>query len=80
MRQFLMCHSFMHSYPYWQVRDIANYLEENKVVLPSSGNLTVRRFQQLGIDFGMSGGNSVIAAVLTLLNHPVFRWHRPSAS
>ncbi|KAJ3980788.1 alpha/beta-hydrolase [Lentinula detonsa] len=39
-----------------RVRDIASYLEGNMVVLPSGGHLTVRRFQQLGIDFGMSGG------------------------
>ncbi|KAJ3720130.1 alpha/beta-hydrolase [Lentinula raphanica] len=39
-----------------RVRDIARYLEGNAVVLPNGGNLTVRRFQQLGIDFGMSGG------------------------
>ncbi|KIK61165.1 hypothetical protein GYMLUDRAFT_43246 [Collybiopsis luxurians FD-317 M1] len=39
-----------------RVRDIAAYLEANNVVLPSGGRLSVRRFQQLGIDFGMAGG------------------------
>jgi len=39
-----------------RVRDIAAYLEANTVVLPSGGHLTVRRFQQLGINFGMAGG------------------------
>ncbi|KAF9075613.1 alpha/beta-hydrolase [Rhodocollybia butyracea] len=39
-----------------RVRDIAAYLEANPVVLPSGGNLTPRRFQELGIDFGMAGG------------------------
>ncbi|KAF5384481.1 hypothetical protein D9757_006453 [Collybiopsis confluens] len=38
------------------VRDIAAYLEANSVILPGGGHLTVSRFQQLGIDFGMAGG------------------------
>lgn len=40
---------------YFQVRDIIAYLESNDVVLPNGGHLTPRRFQQLGMDFGMSG-------------------------
>jgi len=39
-----------------RVRNIATYLEANNVVLPNGGHLTVRRFQQLGIDFGMASG------------------------
>ncbi|ESK97293.1 proline iminopeptidase [Moniliophthora roreri MCA 2997] len=39
-----------------RVRDILNYLESNNVQLPNGGRLTVRRWQQLGIDFGMQGG------------------------
>lgn len=31
------------------------YLENNNVVLPNGGRLTPNRWQQLGIDFGMSG-------------------------
>lgn len=39
-----------------RVRDIVAYLEHNQVVLPNGGHLTPSRWQQLGIDFGMSGG------------------------
>lgn len=38
-----------------QVRGIVAYLEHNQVVLPNGGHLTPSRWQQLGIDFGMSG-------------------------
>ncbi|KAJ4471627.1 alpha/beta-hydrolase [Lentinula aciculospora] len=52
-----------------RVRDIADHLEGNTVVLPSGGHLTVRRFQQLGIDFGMSGGiDRVHQTVLRVAN------------
>ncbi|KAK7472372.1 hypothetical protein VKT23_000489 [Stygiomarasmius scandens] len=39
-----------------RVRDICAFLEANKTVLPNGGALSVRRFQQLGLDFGMQGG------------------------
>ncbi|EPQ56337.1 alpha/beta-hydrolase [Gloeophyllum trabeum ATCC 11539] len=39
-----------------RVRDILSYLEQNEVSLPNGGRLTSSRWQQLGIDFGMSGG------------------------
>ncbi|KAF5355197.1 hypothetical protein D9756_005673 [Leucocoprinus leucothites] len=39
-----------------RVRDIVAYLELNNVVLPNGGRLTPSRWQQLGMDFGMSGG------------------------
>ncbi|KAG2015299.1 proline iminopeptidase [Coprinopsis cinerea AmutBmut pab1-1] len=39
-----------------RVRKIMTYLEANQVKLPNGGNLTPRRFQHLGIDFGMQGG------------------------
>ena len=32
------------------------YLAEHEVLLPGGGRLTARRFQQLGIEFGFSGG------------------------
>ncbi|KDQ18571.1 hypothetical protein BOTBODRAFT_28963 [Botryobasidium botryosum FD-172 SS1] len=39
-----------------RVRDIIAYLEENTPILPSGGKLTPRRFQQLGVNFGLHGG------------------------
>ncbi|XP_006461414.1 hypothetical protein AGABI2DRAFT_185664 [Agaricus bisporus var. bisporus H97] len=39
-----------------RVRNIMNYLETNNVVLPNGGKLTPQRWQQLGFDFGMTGG------------------------
>jgi len=39
-----------------RVADICAYLDENKVHLPGSGRLSVKRFQQLGIVFGSSNG------------------------
>ena len=39
-----------------RVRQIHQYLSENKVTLPNGGNLSVRRFLQLGIAFGGAGG------------------------
>ncbi|RAH67180.1 proline iminopeptidase [Aspergillus aculeatinus CBS 121060] len=38
-----------------RVKSIVEYLKENEVALPS-GKLTIHRFQQLGIAFGMHGG------------------------
>jgi hypothetical protein len=38
-----------------KVRDICAFLDENEVILPNGGRLSVRRFQQLGLDFGMQG-------------------------
>ncbi|KZT18642.1 alpha/beta-hydrolase [Neolentinus lepideus HHB14362 ss-1] len=39
-----------------RVRDLLTYLEQNEVLLPNGGRLTPSRWQQLGIDFGTSGG------------------------
>jgi len=39
-----------------RVREILKYLDSNNVTLPNGGQLTVRRWQQLGVDFGMRGG------------------------
>ncbi|KAG1741073.1 alpha/beta-hydrolase, partial [Suillus lakei] len=38
------------------VRRILGFLEGNNVVLPNGGNLTVSRWLQLGIQFGLHGG------------------------
>ncbi|KAJ6589968.1 alpha/beta-hydrolase [Mycena vulgaris] len=39
-----------------RVRNILAYLEENKVILPNGGQLTVSRWLQLGIQLGAAGG------------------------
>ncbi|KAI8357075.1 Alpha/Beta hydrolase protein [Mortierella sp. GBAus27b] len=39
-----------------RVKKIMKYLASNKVQLPSGGLLTPRKFQQLGMRFGLSGG------------------------
>jgi riboflavin synthase alpha subunit len=38
-----------------QVREIMEYLDNNSVILPNGGCLTVSRWQQLGQEFGMQG-------------------------
>ncbi|KAK7036485.1 hypothetical protein VNI00_011682 [Paramarasmius palmivorus] len=42
-----------------RVREIMSHLDSNNVQLPNGGRLTVRRWQQLGLDFGMSGKYSL---------------------
>ena len=39
-----------------RVREIVDYLDSHEVNLPGGDNLSPRRFQQLGIHFGMSNG------------------------
>ncbi|KAG9321762.1 hypothetical protein KVV02_005681 [Mortierella alpina] len=39
-----------------RVKKIMRYLATNKVTLPTGGILTPRKFQQLGLNFGVSGG------------------------
>ncbi|KAJ6631499.1 alpha/beta-hydrolase [Mycena sp. CBHHK59/15] len=52
-----------------RVRNILSYLEDNQVMLPNGGYLTVSRWQQLGINFGMSGGiDSIHQLVLRATN------------
>jgi len=46
------------------VREIAQHLVSNDVRMPSGGRLTVERFQQLGLAFGMSDGFETIHYLL----------------
>lgn len=39
-----------------EVKKIVSYLSNNEVTLPGGGTLSPRRFQSLGLAFGMSGG------------------------
>lgn len=43
-----------------RVKQIIKYLSEHEVVLPDGGNLSVERFQQIGLNFGASGGTDSI--------------------
>jgi pimeloyl-ACP methyl ester carboxylesterase len=43
-----------------RVNEIARHLRKNDVRLPGGGRLTVERFQQLGLQFGMSDGFEAI--------------------
>ncbi|KAI8144783.1 Alpha/Beta hydrolase protein [Fennellomyces sp. T-0311] len=47
-----------------RVRDIHAYLSKNKVGLPNGGTLSARRFLQLGIQFGFSGGYDTVHQVI----------------
>ena len=47
-----------------RAQEIAAYLTINKVTLPAGGHLSVRRFQQLGMDLGMSDGAAKIHFML----------------
>lgn len=47
-----------------RVRQIHRYLSLNKVALPNGGNLSPRRFLQLGLLFGGSGGYDTVHQVV----------------
>ncbi|HVT80054.1 MAG TPA: alpha/beta fold hydrolase, partial [Phycisphaerae bacterium] len=47
-----------------RAQEIAAYLAANKVKLPAGGDLTVRRFQQLGMELGMSDGAAKVHYML----------------
>ena len=43
-----------------RIRELAGYLQENQVQLPSAGPLSLRKLQTLGIHLGFSDGHEVI--------------------
>ncbi|PVU86919.1 hypothetical protein BB560_006584 [Smittium megazygosporum] len=47
-----------------RVYQIAEYLTNNKVVLPGGGIMTLRRFQQFGLAFGGGGGFSSVHKIV----------------
>jgi pimeloyl-ACP methyl ester carboxylesterase len=57
---------FYESYPGDEsiVCDIADHLAEHRVTLPGGDPLSVRRFQYLGVGFGMSGGYEFVHYLL----------------
>ncbi|PVU88960.1 hypothetical protein BB561_005638 [Smittium simulii] len=59
----------LHNQDVERVLKIANYLQNNKVVLPGGGIMSVRRFQQLGIVFGSSTGFSSVHKLILECHH-----------
>ncbi|KAI9486546.1 MAG: Alpha/Beta hydrolase protein [Benjaminiella poitrasii] len=47
-----------------RVRQIHEYLTLNKVTLPNNGNLSPRRFLQLGLSFGGAGGYDTVHGIV----------------
>lgn len=47
-----------------RVREIVAYLTANPTVVPNGGNLTARRFLQLGIQFGFNGGYDTVHQIV----------------
>ncbi|KAI9277403.1 Alpha/Beta hydrolase protein [Sporodiniella umbellata] len=61
-----------------RVRQIVNYLSNNKVLLPNGGNLSPRRFLQLGLSFGGSGGYQTIHNIVQFAADDIQRLGRIS--
>ncbi|KAI5965263.1 uncharacterized protein KGF55_001483 [Candida pseudojiufengensis] len=61
-----------------RVVEICSYLKENKVLTPNGGNLTVERFQQLGLNFGGFGGTDKIHSIVTKFYLEVKQKAKPS--
>jgi len=61
-----------------KAREIADYLADNHVELPCGDRLTVRKFQQLGMHFGMSDGFEKVHYLLetALPGHPGYTFLR----
>uniref|UniRef100_A0A0L0NPZ0 AB hydrolase-1 domain-containing protein n=1 Tax=Candidozyma auris TaxID=498019 RepID=A0A0L0NPZ0_CANAR len=62
-----------------RVKEILGYLRKNEVILPDGGRLSVERFQQLGLNFGGSGGTDSLHQVvvefswaLESIGHPTY--------
>lgn len=52
-----------------RVRQILQYLQLNNVKLPDGGDLSVERFQQLGINFGGHGGTDQVHSIVSALSN-----------
>ncbi|KAG0166240.1 hypothetical protein DFQ30_007429 [Apophysomyces sp. BC1015] len=59
-----------------RVRQIHTFLSENKTILPNSGVLSPRRFLQLGIQLGFSGGYDRVHEVIRLAADDLDRMNR----
>lgn len=61
-----------------KVKRICSYLNENKVTLPDGGNLSIPRFQQLGIKFGGSGGTDSVHQIVVKFDHDLNQFGHPT--
>ncbi|KAF7721961.1 hypothetical protein EC973_003899 [Apophysomyces ossiformis] len=61
-----------------RVRRIHAYVSENKPILPNGGLLTARRFLQLGIQFGFSGGYDKVHELILQAANDLDRMERLS--
>ncbi|KAK6517378.1 hypothetical protein TWF281_004034 [Arthrobotrys megalospora] len=59
-----------------RVKEIAKYLSENVVKLPNGGTLTLDRFRDLGISFGMHGGIDSIHKLVFRTHNDITRFRK----
>lgn len=61
-----------------KVKRIVSYLYSHDVALPSGGKLSVERFQQLGLNFGASGGTDNIRQLIFKFDHELKQFGFPT--
>lgn len=61
-----------------RVKNILQYLHENKVDLPNGGILSVERFQQLGLNFGANGGTDSIHQIVMKFDYDLKLFGKPT--
>lgn len=61
-----------------KLKSICQYLSNNKVNLPNGGNLSVERFQQLGIGLGATGGTDRLHEIVTKFHHDLSLFGKPT--
>lgn len=61
-----------------KVKNILNYLDSNDVILPNGGKLSVERFQQLGLNFGGTGGTDSIHQIVFKLDYDLSQFGFPT--
>lgn len=61
-----------------KVLKIAKYLDENVVTLPNGGNLSVERFQTLGLNFGGTGGTDAIHQIVLKFDYELEYFGKPT--
>ncbi|ODQ82423.1 hypothetical protein BABINDRAFT_159018 [Babjeviella inositovora NRRL Y-12698] len=63
-----------------KVKQIAEYLASHTVTLPNGGNLSVERFQQLGIMFGATGGTDKLHQLVMKFAYDLDTFGKPTHS
>ncbi|EGV66433.1 prolyl aminopeptidase [Yamadazyma tenuis ATCC 10573] len=61
-----------------KVNTILTYLSTNKTSLPDGGNLSVERFQQMGLNFGQHGGTDKIHSLVQYFYNDLKMFGAPS--